>query len=208
MFEYQTAQRLNPIVETRMRADAGGCLLRFAGAARLNPASRFFGLGAASPMGGEVRLLLAMSQDTINSYRRTMNRPDRCHREEYEEVNVWFRARNQPGLFASERVCAILGIDWKHLRRWLDSLSPEVSAGPHMRVSGRHLDPHRRRVLLGQPGRATPQRHSEPKSGEPRAFTSVTRPPDSRDILKTGRDPAPCTVFEPASAWGCVCASS
>ncbi len=110
--------------------------------------SQFFGRWG-SPVEGEIRLLIAVLQDAINTYVRTMHRHGRDNRLAFDEVNAWFQARDQRGLFAFEPLCAILGLDPDSLRRWLRALRGErPPAEAHVSPAGRRLDSSRRRRPL------------------------------------------------------------
>jgi hypothetical protein len=59
----------------------------------------------------EVRLMIAVLTSAIQSYLRTFDAHTARRRIEFNEVQSWFNARNQPGLFSFENVCTVLGID-------------------------------------------------------------------------------------------------
>lgn len=68
-------------------------------------------------MTGELRLMAAVLEDAIQSYLRNFDARGALNRIEFVEVQRWFNARNQQGLFTFESVCCVLGIDGGLLRR-------------------------------------------------------------------------------------------
>jgi hypothetical protein len=65
----------------------------------------------------EVRLTIAVLTSAIHSYLRTFDARTARRRIEFNEVQSWFKARNQSGLFSFESVCMILGIEGAALVR-------------------------------------------------------------------------------------------
>jgi hypothetical protein len=72
--------------------------------------------------GAEGRLMLAVLEDAVNCYLRTMNRRNREVSLEFREVSDWFAAGNCEGVFAFEHICEVLGIDAGWVRRSLQRL--------------------------------------------------------------------------------------
>ncbi len=138
---------------------------------------QFFERTATWPVEGEVLLLIAVLQDAINVYARTVNRNTPRHREDFDDVDAWFHARNQRGLFAFETICEILGIETSKLRRWLQEMRTgrDLAEAPTS-VAGRRLDPLRRRrqLLVSRPRAASPRgyrrRASDETSARPAAY--------------------------------------
>lgn len=74
---------------------------------------------------GELRLMAAVLEDAIQSYLRNFDARGGLNRFEFVEVQRWFNARDQQGLFAFESVCCVLGIDGGLLRRSVRMLAAD-----------------------------------------------------------------------------------
>jgi hypothetical protein len=71
---------------------------------------------------GESKLLLAVLKDALRAYIKNLQGRTRQAQRDFLEVEVWFNAKNQDGLFAYENVCDALGLEPEMLRKWLKSL--------------------------------------------------------------------------------------
>jgi hypothetical protein len=78
---------------------------------------------------GELRLMAAVLEDAIQSYLRNFDARNALNRFEFVEVQRWFNARNQQGLFAFESVCCLLGVDSGLLRRSVRMLAVDRRSG-------------------------------------------------------------------------------
>ena len=62
--------------------------------------AQFFARRTSARVEGEMRLLIAVLEDAINTYVRCMTPRNQRHREELREVEAWFEGRGHSGLFA------------------------------------------------------------------------------------------------------------
>jgi len=61
---------------------------------------------------GELKLLLAILEDAIRCYLRSVNAKDRERHRDFVEVRDWFEAgANRPDIFSFENLCLALGIE-------------------------------------------------------------------------------------------------
>jgi hypothetical protein len=164
--------------------------------------SQFFGGRPNHAVEGEIRLLSAVLQDAINTYTLSVNSEKPQHREQFREVDFWFNAKRQRGLFAFQSVCEILGVDAQRLRRWLVSLRHR--GGPArggLAGAGRR----RWRLTLGRQRRShgpRPRRRIREQSTQ----TDVSRQRANGDMMsKAGESGKSCDRY---SSRGTVCASS
>jgi hypothetical protein len=150
--------------------------------------AQFFARRTAARVEGEMRLLIAVLEDAINTYlRRLMPRNNR-EREELAEVEAWFQTGGNGGLFAFENVCEVLGIEVSRLRDWIKSLRDgQVPARAAAAAKGARPDggARSRRFYLGDRGRRT----GGPRLRRPRRRKAKGAPSDpprqaaQRDML-------------------------
>ena len=150
-----------------------------------------------------MRLLIAVLQDAINLYARTMGRKTHRHVEQFEEVNYWFEATGAQGLFAFENVCEILGIDTDRLRRWLNSLRANgpVAVQRPAAAAGR-LQSGRRgwRLNLGRPRRPrAPSLGRRTRSGAQRRPVEQADPFSHEGKLARARSGGVCLKLKVSS---------
>jgi hypothetical protein len=90
----------------------------------------------------EVALMIAVLEDAIKTYLKNIDAHSERGRMEFAEVQFWFDAHNEPGLFAFENLCDVLGIDAGWLRRLLHRLAGQIqesrSATKAHRSNGLH----------------------------------------------------------------------
>lgn len=162
--------------------------------------AQFFARRTSARVEGEMRLLIAVVEDAINTYARCMTPRNHRQREELREVEAWFEGHGQSGLFAFENVCELLGVDSGRLREWVRSLYD--GAGPaRARMTANDDRPNggRRkwRIYLGDRGRATrgpsARRPRKRKPAQNNPAPGVSRLPEPGDMLKpnTLREPIP-----------------
>ncbi len=102
-------------------------------------------LSGSARQSGERRLFAAVLIEAVETFHKNAfaDLPDT--RAAFREVREWLDHHDDPGLFAYETVCGVLGIDPTYLReglhRWLD----ENRAG-QPRISARFLGDQRRRL--------------------------------------------------------------
>lgn len=87
---------------------------------------QFFGaLRGFGSRGGETRLMAAVLQEGIDTFRKYALARDPEGRELFEDARAWLVARHDHDLFAFTTLCEILGVDADCLRgamlRWLAS---------------------------------------------------------------------------------------
>jgi hypothetical protein len=91
-----------------------------------------------SMLDGETRLVFAVLEDAVRCYVKTVNSSRRCDRDQFDEVQRWFKA--EPGIrspFSFEYVCDVLGIEPLSLRERLGLLSVDDLPTKQMRSVGR-----------------------------------------------------------------------
>ena len=120
--------------------------------------AQFFVRRTPARVEGEMRLLIAVLEDAINTYVRCIGPKNHRQREELREVEAWFEGRGQSGLFAFENVCDVLGVEAGRVREWVRSLRD--GAGPArtgMAANSDRPNGGRRgwRIYLGDRGRRT-----------------------------------------------------
>jgi hypothetical protein len=108
------------------------------------PVQYFAGGQRGYTVGPEGRLMLAVLEDAISCYLRTMNRAGRRALLDFHEVNAWFSSTGCRNLFAFENICEVLDINPGWLRRSLNSL--------RIAAKRRHSVHHNR--LPGHPNRS------------------------------------------------------
>lgn len=86
---------------------------------------QFFGaLRRASTQSGERRLMAAVLEEGIETFRRYALTADPVGRELFDDARAWILARHDPSLFSFTTVCGLLEIDEGYLRsgllRWLE----------------------------------------------------------------------------------------
>ena len=111
---------------TRAQSDAEAAIVKVSSRASENDALVPIGLNDRqqwTDVTAEVRLMAAVLEDAVQSYLRNFDARSALNRFEFVEVQRWFNARNQQGLFAFESVCCVLGIDGGLLRRSIRRLA-------------------------------------------------------------------------------------
>jgi hypothetical protein len=91
-----------------------------------------------SMLDGETRLVFAVLEDAVRCYVKTVNSARRSDRDQFDEVQRWFRA--ETGIhspFSFEYVCDVLGIEPESLRSRLGLLSVNDLPTKQMRSVGR-----------------------------------------------------------------------
>jgi hypothetical protein len=121
------------------RAEVVDCLL---------PVQYFEALNRKFSAQPEGKLLLAVLDDAVSAYVRTMNQTSRNAAAEFLEVTKWFNARNQRDLFAFESICEVLGIDPAALRRRLRTLRAGRTGGTQS-GAGRRFNPRGKAARRG-----------------------------------------------------------
>lgn len=165
--------------------------------------AQFFARRSSALVEGEMRLLIAVLEDAINTFVRCMTPGNHRQREELREVEAWFEGRGQSGLFACENVCDVLGVEAGRLREWVRSLR-DASGPARSRITANGDRPNggRRkwRIYLGDRGRRTrgpSPRRPRIRSAAKAAVCDVTGLPESRDMLD------PSTGCEPMAGGEC-----
>lgn len=74
---------------------------------------------SGAPLAGERRLLFAVLEDAVTTYRRHARARDRSGRHAFEEARAWVASRDQGSVFSYESICDALDIDPTWLRRLL-----------------------------------------------------------------------------------------
>jgi hypothetical protein len=176
--------------------------------------AQFFARCTSARVEGEMRLLIAVLEDAINTYVRCMTPRNHRQREEMREVEAWFEGRGQSGLFAFENVCELLGVEAGRLREWVRSLRDSGPARARMTANDDRPKGGRRkwRIYLGDRGRATrgpSPRRPRIRTAAKAAVADVTRLPEPRDMLdpSTGCEPMPGGECGNSSRRGLLCAS-
>jgi hypothetical protein len=155
--------------------------------------AQFFARRTPARVEGEVRLLIAVLEDAINTYLRRLTPRNKREREELAEVEAWFKTGGNGGLFAFENVCDVLGLEVSRVREWIRSL--RSGGGPaRARMAANSDQPNggRRkwRIYLGDRGRRTrgpsPRRPRIGSAAQKKMVPDVTRLPEPHDMLKTG----------------------
>jgi hypothetical protein len=93
--------------------------------------AQFFARRTSTRVEGEMRLLIAVLEDAINTYVRCMAPRNHRQREELREVEAWFEGHGQSGLFAFENVCELLGVEAGRLREWVRSSRASRTGARH-----------------------------------------------------------------------------
>jgi hypothetical protein len=87
---------------------------------------------------GETRLVFAVLEDAVRCYVKTVNSSRRSDREQFEEVQQWFRAEARGhSPFSFEYICDVLEIEPAALRERLGSMSVKDLPTKQMRSVGR-----------------------------------------------------------------------
>ncbi len=97
---------------------------------RIKPDALLSGqLAEHRPVRGDVRLLLAVLEEAVSTFRHNIAAKTRREQRLLLEAEEWFRSDDNGWLFAFESICNMLGFDpdllRKGLERWKQTASPE-----------------------------------------------------------------------------------
>ena len=116
-------------------------------------------LGAARQP--EKRLMLAVLEDGIATFQRTVKATTRAARREYDEVRTWLASDDTAWPYAFVNICHVLGFDVDYLRaglaRWLDRAQtrPEGAKVVPIRFAFRRISGSRTRAVVPRRWRGT-----------------------------------------------------
>lgn len=88
------------------------------------PSQYFAGVQLPPFVQNEVRLMLAILQDAVDSYQRHALTRNAAHREEFEEARKWIESREIEWVFSFENICTVLGLDADYVRDGLLRTTP------------------------------------------------------------------------------------
>jgi hypothetical protein len=152
--------------------------------------SQYFGHRSSRPVEGEIRLLIAVLQDAINLYVRTVGRKTRPHIEQFEEVSGWFKATGVPELFAFENICEILGLEPDRMRRWLETLGANGLSASHALAADTTRRSRRGwRLNLGRPRRPRPASFGRRVRNRGDTTRDITRAPGRHVMINAHGSP-------------------
>jgi hypothetical protein len=116
-------------------------------------------LGAARQP--EKRLMLAVLEDAIATFQRTMSATSRRARREFDEVRAWLASDDTAWPYAFLNVCHVLGFDPDYLRgglaRWLERATarPVGAKVVPIRYAFRRISGSRTRAVVPRRWRGT-----------------------------------------------------
>jgi len=107
----------------------------------LLPVQYFDLLRRKVPIEPERRLMWAVLEDAVVSYRRHVGEAKGNPNGEFDEVESWILDPDGDWFFSFENICATLGIDAEYLRSGLLALKPKSLGEQPAKPLNRALDP-------------------------------------------------------------------
>ena len=89
---------------------------------------------------GERRLMLAVLEDAVDSYRKHAVACDPKEQACFLEAKEWFYSSDRSWLFAFENICDVLEMNAEYLRSGLDRLRRTVAVAADQRSEARYED--------------------------------------------------------------------
>jgi hypothetical protein len=83
---------------------------------------------------GERRLMLAVLEDAVDSYRKCALARDPREQASFLEAREWFWSSDRSWLFAFENICDVLEMDADYLRTGLDRWRRDLANRGHLRT--------------------------------------------------------------------------
>jgi len=84
----------------------------------------------------EKRLMLALLDDALKCFQKHMRAKTRRRKKLFNEVERWFRERDDADVFSFEQVCAVLGLSSGYVRRMLAQRIAAAQSRTAVELSG------------------------------------------------------------------------
>lgn len=127
-------------MQTRAKKSAGGTGTGLFEPDILLPNQYFAAFRRGRAVEGERRLMLAVLEDAVDSYRKHAAACDPREQACFLEAKEWFYSSDRSWLFAFENICDVLEMNADYLRSGLDRLRHTVATAATQRSEARFED--------------------------------------------------------------------